>query len=98
MINKLDLNEKKEKQVKVIGVGGGKEVDTGTGDMGKRDASVQLVIDPALFEQWRDGIYARIVDKVGDRRYWDSWAQDIAKIADTHIQRMQRYLSDPASN
>jgi predicted helicase len=98
MINTLDLNEKKDKQVKVIGVGGGKEIDTGTGDTVKRDASVQLVIDPALFEQWRDGIYARIVDKVGDRRYWDSWAQDIAKIADTHIQRMQRYLSDPASN
>ena len=97
MINTLDLNKKKDKQVKVIGVGGGK-VDTGTGDNGKQDPSVQLVIDPSMFEQWREGIYARIVDKVGDRRYWDSWAQDIARIADTHIQRMQKYLSDRDSD
>ena len=97
MINTLDLNKKKDKQVKVIGVGGGK-VETGTGDTGKQDPSVQLVIDPSMFEQWREGIYARIVDKVGDRRYWDSWAQDIAKIADTHIQRMQKYLSDRDSD
>jgi predicted helicase len=98
MINKLDLNDRKDKQVKVIGVGGGKEVDTGTGDTDRKDPSVQLVIDPALFEQWRNGIYAKIVAKVGDRRYWDSWAQDIAKIADTHIQRMRRYLAEPASD
>lgn len=94
MVNKLDLNKRKDETVKIIGVSGSENDDR---DSGERDAATQLVIDPALFEQWRDGIYARIVDKVGDRRYWDAWAKDIARIADTHIQRMQNYLADHTS-
>jgi predicted helicase len=31
---------------------------------------------------------AKIVEKCGTREYWDTWAKDIAKIAQTHITRI----------
>ena len=34
------------------------------------------------FEQLESIIYARMVKKVGDRRYWEQWANDVAEIAD----------------
>ena len=33
-------------------------------------------------------IYAKLVEKVGNRRHWEDWAKDIAKIAQTHIARI----------
>ena len=41
-------------------------------------------------------IYAKLVQKVGNRHHWEDWANDIAKIARTHIDRIQAILEDPA--
>ena len=37
----------------------------------------------ALFSlsEWQEAIFARIVDKVGTRTYWEDWARDVADIA-----------------
>lgn len=40
-------------------------------------------------------LYARIVKKCGNRHHWEDWANDIAKIANTHIDRIQAILEDP---
>lgn len=40
-------------------------------------------------------LYAKIVDKCGDRDYWDRWVDDIAKIANTHIDRISAVLENP---
>ncbi len=42
-------------------------------------------------------IYAKIVDKCGNRHHWEDWANDIAKIARTHIDRIQGILENPAN-
>lgn len=42
-------------------------------------------------------IYARIVQKCGNRHHWADWANDIAKIARTHIDRIQAILENPAN-
>ncbi|WP_312703233.1 DEAD/DEAH box helicase, partial [Stutzerimonas nitrititolerans] len=42
-------------------------------------------------------IYARIVEKVGNRHHWEDWAGDIAKIANTHIGRILGILENPAN-
>ncbi|UUY07710.1 DEAD/DEAH box helicase family protein [Pseudomonas sp. J452] len=42
-------------------------------------------------------IYAKIVDKCGNRHHWEDWANDIAKIARTHIDRIQGILETPAN-
>jgi predicted helicase len=40
-------------------------------------------------------IYAKLVQKVGNRHHWEDWANDIAKIARTHIDRIQALLEAP---
>lgn len=40
-------------------------------------------------------IYAKVVQKVGNRHHWEEWAADIAKIANTHIDRIKAILEDP---
>ncbi len=42
-------------------------------------------------------IYAKIVEKCGNRHHWADWANDIAKIARTHIDRIQAILENPAN-
>jgi predicted helicase len=41
-------------------------------------------------------IYAKLVQKVGNRHHWEDWANDIAKIARTHIDRITALLEDPS--
>ncbi len=40
-------------------------------------------------------LYAKIVKKCGNRHHWEDWANDIAKIAQTHITRISQIVSDP---
>ncbi|ATG34594.1 putative helicase [Phaeobacter piscinae] len=40
------------------------------------------------FDEFTRAIMAKIVEKCGTREYWDTWAKDIAKIAQTHITRI----------
>ncbi len=42
-------------------------------------------------------IYAKIVEKCGNRHHWEDWANDIAKIARTHIDRIHGILENPAN-
>lgn len=40
-------------------------------------------------------LYAKLVKKCGSRNYWDDWAKDIGKIANTHITRITQIISNP---
>jgi predicted helicase len=42
-------------------------------------------------------IYAKLVQKVGNRHHWEDWANDIAKIARTHIDRITGILENEAN-
>ena len=42
-------------------------------------------------------IYAKLVQKVGNRHHWEDWANDIAKIARTHIDRITAILENEAN-
>jgi predicted helicase len=39
-------------------------------------------------DEFTRAIIAKIVQKCGTREYWDTWAKDIAKIAQAHITRI----------
>jgi predicted helicase len=41
-----------------------------------------------VFDEFTRAIMAKIVAKCGTREYWDTWAKDIAKIAERHITRI----------
>lgn len=42
-------------------------------------------------------LYAKIVKKCGNRHHWEDWANDIAKIARTHIDRIHGILENPVN-
>ena len=39
-------------------------------------------------------IFAKIVEKCGDRKYWETWAKDVADIFDRLVQRITSLLDD----
>lgn len=39
-------------------------------------------------------LYAKVVDKCGNRHHWEDWANDIARIAQTHVDRITALLED----
>jgi predicted helicase len=72
------------------------DTDTTTeepGDAGE-PATGQLATQMALFSlsEWQEAIFARIVDKVGTRTYWEDWARDVADIANALITRIIAHL------
>ncbi|OMH24801.1 damage-inducible protein [Tersicoccus phoenicis] len=95
-INHLELNKNKPGQLITAHVGG--DDDGGRGASSSRGGDGQTVIDLTQLGDWQNALYAKIVQKVGQRRYWDTWAGDIARIAGHHIERIRGILADPASN
>ena len=88
-VNKLDLNKDRGAgPVDVIGVGGGRGEEE-EGD-GVSDVAFQYVLSglEERIEQWRDAIYAQIIERCGERRYWEQWADSVAEIAQRHHARI----------
>uniref|UniRef100_UPI00402B5F45 DEAD/DEAH box helicase n=1 Tax=Methylomonas sp. SPW-1 TaxID=3438877 RepID=UPI00402B5F45 len=68
--------------------------------IGSREAKPQLENqDEIQFEigEIERAIYAKLVQKVGNRHHWEDWANDIAKIARTHIDRINAILENEAN-
>lgn len=93
-VNKIELNKKKPKQVLIGGVSGGGEdwqySTEGTGTDGE-ELYQQLELE---FEELSNTFYAKMVQKVGDKRYWEQWAGDVAKIASAHIERIKTLIAE----
>ena len=58
--------------------------------IGGNEDSVQI---PLNFGVWEDFLYARMVEHVGNRKYWEQWAEDIADIAKRHTDRINDLIS-----
>lgn len=97
LVNQIELNKRKPDQIEIVPVVGptdGEGVTVPDPDTpGKKSAEQLLLEFPA--DQFRDAMYARIVTKVGERRYWETWANDIADIAATHVTRIRGLLAQP---
>lgn len=93
-----DKVEKKQKRGS-----GAKNTDAGKGryeigNKNKHDAEGQITQQAQLTYEVGDierAIYAKIVQKCGNRHHWEDWAKDIAKIARTHIDRIEGILENP---
>lgn len=95
MINKIDLNKDRDDKLQIIGVGASGEDEERPGNDLAR--GVQTTLNFPNLEEWRNAIYARIVQKVGDRKYWEDWAKDVQQIAERHTLRINGILDDPGS-
>ena len=90
-VNKLELNRKKPEQI-VVGrpdYTGSSNKEGYSSEKGS-ELNRQLAIQ---FEQLQSVLFARMVQKVGDKRYWEQWAKDVAEIAERHIERLKRLIA-----
>ena len=88
----IDLNRKKDGKINVIGVGGG---NLPQDDKNKKDEQIGFVLSFPELDRWKDAIFAKVVQKCGDRRYWEDWAEDVAQIAERHKMRIEALLKRP---
>ncbi|WP_024366823.1 DEAD/DEAH box helicase [Arthrobacter sp. TB 26] len=97
MINKLDLNGNTNDKIDIITVADPFGQGDGPGEMpGSSDRpGTEALFHMANADEWRNAIFARMVRKVGDRRYWEQWAEDVKGIADRHIIRIRTILDGP---
>ena len=101
-INKIELNRKPQTAQKHGLIGGGGEKGEGGKERGSEqhiyvDAVVPQEVQQELnlkFESLQSVIFARMVKKVGTRRYWELWAKDVAAIAEEHIARIKQLIAD----
>lgn len=87
IINSLEFNKKSGKVITDVFVEG--DFLGGNGDNEQEPFGT---IDMFPIEEWRDAVYVRIIEKCGDREYWDKWARDMAKIAQAHSARVKELL------
>ena len=85
-INKIDLNKGRSGKILVGTVGAG---DDTTG--------ISLPTETQDEFDLSAKIYAKMVKNVGTRRYWSLWAEEVAKIAARHSERMKEIISTPGS-
>lgn len=89
LVNKLELNKKKPGQI-IVGRPASTHNGNNTDDNLSEDFQRQLSLE---FEQLQSAVFARMVIKVGDRRYWEIWAKDVAKIAERYIEKITNLVS-----
>jgi len=104
MVNKLDLIGKDTRKMEVIAItdkiqkkqekaksttnkGAGKG-QYGIGSPSERPSEPEQQDLRFEIGEIERAIYAKVVQKCGNRRHWEDWANDIAKIARTHIARI----------
>ncbi len=113
MVNKLDLIGKDTSKMEVIAVVDKasrkqkkteeqKKREAGKGTHGIGEPVPKPYVPEQSTLQFEIGeieraIYAKLVQKVGNRHHWEDWANDIAKIAQTHIARITAILDNPAN-
>jgi len=110
MINKLEFNGSMPSKMEVVAVAdkvapkaakkSKKERKAGKArggqGIGSKDPNPSVEQAEMVFEvgDIERALYAKIVKKCGNRHHWEDWANDIAKIANTHIDRIKAILED----
>ena len=87
VVNKIDIN--KNKPTNII-IGAPDNSGDGNGEVAEPDSiyDAQKTL-PFPIEVVQNAIYAKMVEKVGDRKYFEQWAKDVAKIAQIQIDRIR---------
>jgi predicted helicase len=99
-VNKIELNRSKPDNI-LIGRPNGtfdengeyENVRESEGDYDEKSGKVhrQLML---RFDELQSAFYARMVNKVGDRMYWEQWAKSVADIAERQVERIGRLVRD----
>lgn len=92
-INKIELNKHKPEGIIIGGASHGRDDNDGTETVGAgaTEAALQMAIQ---FDNMQSLLYAKLVDKVGERRYWEQWARDVADIAVRQIENIRKLVEN----
>ena len=93
-INRIELNKRQQGKINVIGVGFGGPTDDDDNGKGEPEPTRPTIQLPINLKDWKDALYARLVLKCGDRRYWETWAKDVAEIAGRNITRITTLVDE----
>jgi predicted helicase len=93
-VNKIDLNKNRPDQILV-----GRPDPDGDGDPfndpeGTKKGLAQATQTTLRFNELQNAIYAKMVQKVGDRQYWENWAKNVADIAERQIKRIEKIVDE----
>lgn len=98
-VNKIELSKSRPKHI----LFGGVPTDDDSADSSlaeskeqRRESAAQEMARQLSmqFEDLQNVFYAKMVTKVGSKRYWELWAKDIAQIAEGHIERIKKLIAD----
>ena len=96
-VNQINLNKKRPPKITVGGVPRGqytigKEAPSGRAiHLDNQDVARQLDLQ---FGELQNGIYARLVEKVGDKMYWENWGKSIGDIAQKFMDRITLLIKE----
>lgn len=96
-VNKISLNKNKSAKVIVGGPGIGHNAITDGQD--SQDAKVLENAEIAKqlelrFGDMQNAIYAKLVEKCGDRLYWENWSKKVGLIARKFIERISKLVQE----
>ncbi len=89
MVNSIDLDKSTKGRI-------GIEVFGSDGASEERSEKAQQALGqqfPLFSTQLKDAILARIVKKVGEREYWENWADDVVHIHTNQVTRITSLLT-----
>ncbi len=98
LVNKIDLTRDTGDVIEIIDASPGRHEGDWEGNSSPKEKQPDLVpLFDFDFADWKDAILAKIVQKVGQRTYWENWAKDVAEIAKNHIGRISHLVdgADP---
>ena len=96
IVNKIELNTNKPDGIRpvLVPIGWVDGQTEGTHIGNTRNEYEQITIPYGDFASLQSVIYAKMVQKVGDRRYWEQWAKNVAEIAERQVERIKRLIAD----
>jgi predicted helicase len=98
-VNKIELNRRRPEQI-LVGRPeysfdeDGMPITAAEDDApysSNKDINRQMALQ---FEQLQNVVFARMVNKVGDRRYWEQWAKSVAEIAERQAERINKLIKE----
>lgn len=96
-VNKIALNKNKSSKVVVGGPGiGHNAISDGQDQQDAQhleDAEVARQLE-LRFGEMQSGIYAKLVEKCGDRLYWENWSKKVGLIAKKFIERISKLVTN----
>lgn len=93
-INKIELNKKKPTQILVGRPDPDGDGDTFNDSEDAKSSLAKLEQTGFHFGELQTAIYAKMVNKVGDRKYLEHWAKEIAEIAEKQIKRITKIVDE----